>query len=53
MPRRAIHEPRLMIAPSPRATIAGAMAAVRKKGVLTLTARGGRRYAILKTVPVQ
>jgi hypothetical protein len=35
---RAIQEPRLMIAPLPRCTIAGAIAAVRKNGALTLTA---------------
>ncbi len=38
IPSRAIHEPRLMIAPSPRAAIAGASAAVRKYGALTLSA---------------
>jgi len=38
MPSRATHEPRLMIAPSPRSAIAGATAAVRKNGALTLTA---------------
>ncbi len=37
MPRRAIHEPRLMIAPLPAATITGAMAPVKKYGALTLT----------------
>src|SRR3954452_25161378 len=38
IPRRATHEPRLTIAPPPRAAIAGAIAAVRKNGALTLTA---------------
>ncbi len=38
MPRRAIHEPRLMIAPPPAAAMPGATAAVRKNGALTLTA---------------
>ncbi len=37
-PRRAIHEPRLMIAPPPASTMAGAIAAVRKKGAFTFTA---------------
>src|SRR5450755_3682180 len=37
MPRRAIHEPRLMIAPLPAAAITGAMAPVKKYGALTLT----------------
>ncbi len=36
--RRAIHEPRLMIAPPPASTMAGAIAAVRKKGAFTFTA---------------
>src|SRR5580693_3791229 len=38
MPRRAIHEPRLMMAPRPATAMAGAMAAVRKYGALMLTA---------------
>ncbi len=38
MPRRAIHEPRLMIAPLPRSAICGAITAVRKNGALTFTA---------------
>jgi hypothetical protein len=38
MPRRAIQEPRLMMAPPPLAIIAGAIAAVRKNGALTFTA---------------
>src|ERR1700689_1133857 len=37
MPRRAIHEPRLMIAPLPAAAITGAIAPVRKYGALPLT----------------
>jgi hypothetical protein len=38
MPRRAIQEPRLMMAPPPAAAMAGATAAVRKNGAFTLTA---------------
>jgi len=38
MPRRAIQEPRLTIAPLPRLAIAGAMAATRKNSALTFTA---------------
>src|ERR1700744_1074198 len=37
MPRRAIHDPRLMTTPPPAAAMAGATAAVRKNGALTLT----------------
>src|ERR1700759_5420190 len=38
MPRRAIHEPRLTMPPPPAAAMAGATAATRKNGALTLTA---------------
>ncbi len=38
MPKRAIQEPRLMIAPLPASAMAGATAAVRKNGAFTLTA---------------
>src|ERR1700744_3706161 len=38
IPRRANHDPRLMMAPPPAVAMAGATAAVRKNGALTLTA---------------
>src|SRR6201992_193583 len=37
MPRRAIHDPRLMTTPPPAAAMAGATAAVRENGAVTLT----------------
>ena len=53
MPRRAIHEPKLMITPRPASAMAGAMAPVRKYGALTLTAYTSSKVASLVPAVVE